>query len=50
MVLIEVAQFLPLGIRTEPAAAPVSEPINRREQPRLIANVIKLMDIVRVQP
>ena len=37
-----MAQFRQLGIGAEPAAAPVGEGVDRRKQPRFLANVIKL--------
>ena len=42
MVVVEVAQLRPLGVGAEPAPAPVGEFVDRRKQPRVLANVIKL--------
>ena len=47
VVVVEVAQFRPLGVGAEPAAAPVGEGIDRRKQPCVLANVIKLVDAVQ---
>ena len=42
MAVVEVAQLRPLGVGAEPAPAPVGEFVDRRKQPRVLANVIKL--------
>ena len=42
VMVIDVAKLRLFGIGAEPAAAPVSELVDRREEPRLLANVIKL--------
>ncbi len=42
MAVVEVAQFRPLGVGAEPTTAPVSEGVDRRKQPCVLANVIKL--------
>ena len=47
VVVVEVAQLRHLGIGTEPAATPVGKGIDRRKQPRFLANVIKLVDAVQ---
>ena len=47
VVIVEVAQFRPLGVGAEPTTAPVSEGVDRRKQPCVLANVIKLVDAVQ---
>lgn len=43
MVVIEVSQFLLLGIGTEPAATAIGKLIDRRQQPRLAAELLGII-------
>ena len=47
VVVVEVPQLRPFGVGAEPAAASVSEVVNRRKESRLTANVIKLAGNIR---
>ena len=48
MVVIEVSQFLLLGIGTEPAATAIGKLIDRRQQPRLTAELLGIIFRIEV--